>query len=84
MAGSIGDTEPRHGDVGHMGPKPGPKPQILRVGSYPSPFFVYLLFYITDPNHKTRYPKKGVGYEPLGKILTRNPFEERKSVDPKG
>ena len=21
---------------------------------------------ITDPNHKTRYPKKGVGYEPLG------------------
>ena len=23
---------------------------------------------ITDPNHKTRYPKKGVGYEPLGRV----------------
>ena len=21
---------------------------------------------IKDPKHKTRYPKKGVGYEPLG------------------
>ena len=21
---------------------------------------------LTDPNHKTTYPKKGVGYEPLG------------------
>ena len=25
------------------------------------------MFYITDPNHKTRYPKQGVGYDPLGK-----------------
>ena len=32
----------------------------------PYPFSVYLLFYITDPNHKTRYPRNGVGYEPLG------------------
>ena len=23
---------------------------------------------ITDPNHKTRYPKKGVGYERLGRV----------------
>ena len=29
-------------------------------------FLGRLLFKITDPNHKTRYPKKGVGYEPLG------------------
>ena len=28
-----------------------------------------LFFKITDPNHKTRYPKKGVGYEPLGRYL---------------
>ena len=28
-------------------------------------FLGCLLFKITDPNHKTRYPKKGVGYEPL-------------------
>ena len=34
--------------------------------SYPTPFLRYLIFYITDPNHKSRYPKKGVGYEPLG------------------
>ena len=36
-------------------------------GSYPTPVLGYLIFYIADPNHKTRYPKKGVGYEPLGK-----------------
>ena len=35
-------------------------------GSYPTPFLGRLLFKITDPNHKTRYPKTGVGYEPLG------------------
>ena len=39
---------------------------ILPRGSYPTPFLGRLLFEITDPNHKTRYPKKGVGYEPLG------------------
>ena len=34
----------------------------------PYPFFGYLLFYIADPDHKIRirYPRKGVGYEPLG------------------
>ena len=37
-------------------------------GSYPTSFLGRLLFKITDPNHKTRYPKKGVGYEPLGRI----------------
>ena len=31
------------------------------------PFLGPLLFKITDPSHKTRYPKKGVGYEPRGK-----------------
>ena len=35
-------------------------------GSYPTPFLGRLLFKITDPNQKTRRPKKGVGYEPLG------------------
>ena len=40
----------------------------IPVASYPAPFGGYLLFYITDPNHKTRYPKKGVGYEPLGTL----------------
>ena len=38
----------------------------LPRGSYPTPFLGRLLFKITDPNHKTRYPKNGVGYEPLG------------------
>ena len=49
--------------------------QLLSVGSYPSPFLGYLLFYITDPSHKSRYPQKGVGYEPLGKapVLSPNP-----------
>ena len=28
------------------------------------PFLGRLRFKITDPDHKTRYPKKGVGYEP--------------------
>ena len=40
----------------------------LPRGSYPTPFLGRLLFKITDPNHKTRYPKKGVGYEPLGTV----------------
>ena len=35
-------------------------------GSYPTPFLGRLLLKITGPNHKTRYPKRGVGYEPLG------------------
>ena len=26
--------------------------------------------HIIDPNHKTRYPKKGVGHEPLGRIVS--------------
>ena len=40
---------------------------VVPVGSYPTPFLGYILFYIGDPNHKTRYPKKG-GYEPLGNV----------------
>ena len=46
---------------------------IIPVGSYPTPFLGYLLFYVTDPNHKTRYPKKGVGYEPLGGVCFGGP-----------
>ena len=41
--------------------------QTIPRGPYPTPFLGYLFFKITDPNHKTKYPKKGVGYEPLGK-----------------
>ena len=41
-------------------------------GSYPTPFLGRLLFKITDPNPKTRYPKKGVGYEPLGKTQNKH------------
>ena len=41
---------------------------LVPIGSYSTPFLGRLLFKITDPNHKTRYPKKGVGYEPLGNI----------------
>ena len=37
-------------------------------GSYPTPLLGRLRFKITDPNHKTRYPKKGVRYEPLGRV----------------
>ena len=39
------------------------------IGSYPTPFLRYLLFYIGDPNHKPRKPKKGVGYDPLGIVI---------------
>ena len=42
--------------------------RILPRGSYPTPVLGRLLFKITDSNHKTRYPKKGVGYEPLGTL----------------
>ena len=44
------------------------KPYVPR-GSYSTPFLGRLLFKITDPNHKTRYPKKGVGYAPLGSMV---------------
>ena len=40
----------------------------LPTGLYPTPFLGYRLFYTTAPNHKTRYSKKGVGYEPLGRV----------------
>ena len=43
-------------------------------GSYPTPFLGRLLFKITDPSHKTRYPKKGVGYELLGRNLITKPW----------
>ena len=54
-------------------------------GSYPTPFLERLLFKIADPNHKTRYPKNGVGYEPLGRAslkfwLKFKDFARRRSV----
>ena len=36
------------------------------------PLFWGAYLKITDPNHKTRYPKKGVGYEPLGRVWVAN------------
>ena len=42
-------------------------------GSYPTPFLGRLVFKITDPNHKTRYPKQGVGYEPLDLVYRPEP-----------
>ena len=51
-----------------------PQGSKLPRGSYPTPCLGRLLFKITDPNYKTRYPKKGVGYEPPGiSILQRSP-----------
>ena len=47
-------------------PKPQTHRRALPRGSYPTPFLRRPLFTITDHNHKTRYPKKGVGYDPLG------------------
>ena len=44
-----------------------------RLMSYP--FLVYLVFYIADPNHKTRYPEEGVGYEPLGRVSIHIPHQ---------
>ena len=44
------------------------KRQHLPRGSYPTPVLGRLLLKITDPNHKTRYLKKGVGYEPRGRV----------------
>ena len=38
----------------------------MPVGSYPTAFLGYLFFYIAHPNHKIRYPRKWVGYKPLG------------------
>ena len=53
----------------------------LSVGSYPTFFLGFLLFYITDPSHKTRYPKQGVGYETLGLgNIPQNPFLIVKAV----
>ena len=44
------------------------RPHYVPGGSYPTPFLGRLLFKISDPKHKTRYPKTGVGYEPLGRM----------------
>ena len=52
-------------------------------GSYPTPLFGRLLFKITDPDHKTRYPKKGVGYEPLGGLYRRALGEAWYILNPK-
>ena len=35
-------------------------------GSYPTPFLGYLVLWLGSVILKSRRPKKGVGYEPLG------------------
>ena len=47
---------------------------ISPVGPYPTPFLGFLLFYLTDPNHKTRYPKTGVGYKPWFRSLCTHTY----------
>ena len=37
----------------------------LSMWLIPYPVLGYLLFFRTGPNHKTRSPRKGVGYKPL-------------------
>ena len=56
----------RRNACGRRGLNPEPDPVTIPRGSYPTPFYRYLIFYITDPNHKARYPKQGVGHDPLG------------------
>ena len=45
--------------------KRGP-PRALPRGSYPTPFLGYLVLWLGSVILKSRRPKKGVGYEPLG------------------
>ena len=42
-------------------------------GSYPTPFLGYLVLWLGSPIYKSRYLKKGVGYEPMGTILLQAP-----------
>ena len=37
----------------------------------PYPFLGYLCLYLADPNHRTWYPRKGVGYKPRGRAFDR-------------
>ena len=37
-------------------------------GSYPTPFLGYLVLWLGSPILKSRYLKKGVGYDPIGKL----------------
>ena len=38
------------------------------MGSYHTPFSSYLMMGIGSLNHKVGYPKKGVWYEPTGRV----------------
>ena len=51
----------------------------LPRGSYPTPFLGYLVLWLGSVIFKSRHPKKGAGYEPLGiefYILSMNPEKE--------
>ena len=43
----------------------------LPRGSYPTPFFAYLVLRLGSVILKNKRPKKGVGYEPLGRVEVR-------------
>ena len=42
-------------------------------GSYPTPFLGYLVLWLGSVILKSRSPKKGVGYEPLGVVALLMP-----------
>ena len=44
----------------------------LPRGSYPTPFLGYLVLWLGSVILKSRRPKKGVGYEPLGRLESFN------------
>ena len=41
---------------------------VLPKGSYPTPFLGYLVLWLGSVILNSRRPKKGVGYEPLGRV----------------
>ena len=46
----------------------GLRVQSLPRGSYPTPFLGYLVLWLGSVILKSRRPKKGGGYEPLGRV----------------
>ena len=58
---------------------PNLKPETLPRGSYPTPFLGYLVLWLGSVILKSRRPKKGVGYEPLGTV---NPIKLETGLRP--
>ena len=74
VKGTFGDVDPlirfllREPKVGLRRPPFGGVSLILPRGSYPAPFLGYLGLWLGSAVLKSRRPKKGVGYEPLGRF----------------